>query len=251
MSGPTPRIPSPENLLPLPAAACRLAYLLRNWFPGAPSDAWAGLATAVESAHRVADLIGRARAEMGAYPGPLRIAGWPNALLVKAGLDRLAVALQALLECLGWQGLWNNHRWSIVSEGVTAGDDAPVEPAEGVALIVEPPSPRHVPTKFLDALEHAAGLLHQELLVEESPSMPAGNNDALQVGNRDDRFDLEQHIDCLAKAIGDDNTAKVLAIVNRKDWSGERKMEAILRLNDRARIGDGVVIPLCGIRCQP
>jgi hypothetical protein len=24
-----------------------------------------------------------------------------------------------------------------------------------------------------------------------------------------------------------------------------------MTLNDRARIGDGVVIPLCGIRCQP
>jgi hypothetical protein len=37
----------------------------------------------------------------------------------------------------------------------------------------------------------------------------------------------------------------------RTSRPGDEAEQVVLILNDRARIGDGVVIPLCGIRCQP
>jgi hypothetical protein len=45
--------------------------------------------------------------------------------------------------------------------------------------------------------------------------------------------DFEQHMERVAQAIGDDNAVRILAIAQRKDWSGERKMEEILRLDSR------------------
>jgi hypothetical protein len=44
---------------------------------------------------------------------------------------------------------------------------------------------------------------------------------------------IEQHMERVAQAVGDDNAARVLAIANRKDWPGERKMEEIIRLDTR------------------
>jgi hypothetical protein len=44
---------------------------------------------------------------------------------------------------------------------------------------------------------------------------------------------FEQHIERLAMAVGDDTAARIMAIANNKDWSGERKMEEILRLDQR------------------
>jgi hypothetical protein len=37
----------------------------------------------------------------------------------------------------------------------------------------------------------------------------------------------------VAQAIGDENAARIMAIAQRKDLSGERKMEEILRLDPR------------------
>jgi hypothetical protein len=163
MNKPLSRIPSAETLLPLPEAAARLVYLVRNRLPGNSANASAVFLTAVEAAHRVAYLIGRAWAEMGTSPTQYLMSGWANAVLVKADLDGLATALQALLGQLGWNQLWGADRLLIISQGVTTADGRPVEPAEGVALIVKPKSLRPVPTKLVDALEDAAELLQQEL----------------------------------------------------------------------------------------
>jgi hypothetical protein len=43
----------------------------------------------------------------------------------------------------------------------------------------------------------------------------------------------EQHMQRVAQVIGDDNTARILAIVQRSDLTGEQKMEAILREDKR------------------
>src|SRR5262249_46417792 len=44
---------------------------------------------------------------------------------------------------------------------------------------------------------------------------------------------IEQHMERVALAVGDDNTTKILVIAGRKDWSGERRMEEIIRLDGR------------------
>jgi hypothetical protein len=44
---------------------------------------------------------------------------------------------------------------------------------------------------------------------------------------------VEQEMERVALAVGDDNAARILAIAQRKDWKGERKMEEILRLDNR------------------
>jgi hypothetical protein len=48
-----------------------------------------------------------------------------------------------------------------------------------------------------------------------------------------EKTDIEQHMRQVAEAIGDENSARILAITSREDWSGERKMEEILRLDSR------------------
>jgi hypothetical protein len=45
--------------------------------------------------------------------------------------------------------------------------------------------------------------------------------------------EVEQYMERVAQAVGDDNTAAIMAIANRKDWSGERRMREILRLDGR------------------
>jgi hypothetical protein len=44
---------------------------------------------------------------------------------------------------------------------------------------------------------------------------------------------IEQHMERIVQAVGDDSTARILAIASRNDWSGERKMQEILRLDNR------------------
>jgi hypothetical protein len=167
-----PHIPSPETLLPLPEAALRLVQLVRDWLPYEPAtgpavfDARMGLLSAVEAAHRATSLVGQARVEL-ASSGPFvcRGSGWQNAQLVLAWLNRLAEALRGLLTHLGWAGLWGADRLVIASEE-TKVDGKPIkeaEPAPGVALIVEPKSPHHVPSALLEAVQSAAERLRQEL----------------------------------------------------------------------------------------
>ncbi len=45
--------------------------------------------------------------------------------------------------------------------------------------------------------------------------------------------DIEQHLERVALAVGDKTAASILAIANRKDLSGERKMQEILKLDPR------------------
>jgi hypothetical protein len=45
--------------------------------------------------------------------------------------------------------------------------------------------------------------------------------------------DLEQHMKRIAQAVGDDNTSRILAVAQRTGWSGEQKMEEIVRLDKR------------------
>jgi hypothetical protein len=44
---------------------------------------------------------------------------------------------------------------------------------------------------------------------------------------------LEQHMNRVVQAIGDGNAARILAITNQLDLSGEQKMEEIIRLDNR------------------
>jgi hypothetical protein len=44
---------------------------------------------------------------------------------------------------------------------------------------------------------------------------------------------IDQHMERIALAVGDENAVRILAIAERKDWSGERKMEEILLVDRR------------------
>jgi hypothetical protein len=46
-------------------------------------------------------------------------------------------------------------------------------------------------------------------------------------------LDIERHVQRTVAAIGDENAVRILGIAQRSDWSGERKMEEILRLDSR------------------
>ena len=48
-----------------------------------------------------------------------------------------------------------------------------------------------------------------------------------------DQPSMEQHLHQLAQAVGDENAARILAIVQRSDLTGEEKMEEVLRLDFR------------------
>jgi hypothetical protein len=51
---------------------------------------------------------------------------------------------------------------------------------------------------------------------------------------------VEQEMERVALAVGDDTAAKIMAIGQRKDWGGEQKMQEILRLDKRFAGKDSV-----------
>jgi hypothetical protein len=50
---------------------------------------------------------------------------------------------------------------------------------------------------------------------------------------RDESHDLEEYMERIALAVGDETAVKILAIAGRKDWSGDRRMREILELDRR------------------
>ncbi len=166
---PRTRIPPADALLPLPEAALRLVQLARDWLPWPLSrDAdYLARAEVVNQAHAVAGLIGRAQQEMvpGIGPCVAVVRGWENDDLVLCCVNRLADAVRALLDDLGWAGLWGADGYSMASEGIRCGGKLLSEagPAPGWAVIVESKSFCPVPAALLDAVEQAARLLYREL----------------------------------------------------------------------------------------
>jgi hypothetical protein len=66
------------------------------------------------------------------------------------------------------------------------------------------------------------------------PAAVLGPTDcASEAGGTPDQPDIGQLIERVALAAGDENTVEVLAIAHRQDWSAERKIEEILRLDPR------------------
>lgn len=60
---------------------------------------------------------------------------------------------------------------------------------------------------------------------ETPPSADAGGQRAPE--------GIEKHVERIAEAVGDETTGQILAIAHRTDWSGERKMQEILKLDRR------------------
>ena len=172
-------IPSAVTLTQLPEAALQLARHVRDWLPGeaptAPPPAEAGAALADRMSDRIGfghDRRGRERAlallrlireEVGSGMAPRRTRGWHDPLLVWAALDKLDVALKALVARLGWAELDGAVGYEIQNEGAIGygKDGKPLETPAGVAKIASTTPP--VPAPLLDALEHAADRLSRVL----------------------------------------------------------------------------------------
>jgi len=75
--------------------------------------------------------------------------------------------------------------------------------------------------------------LRKLALQSETPAPEPATPDAEGGGRPIEQPSIEQQMQRLAQVIGDDNAARILAIAQRSDLFGERKMEEILRLDSR------------------
>jgi hypothetical protein len=82
-----------------------------------------------------------------------------------------------------------------------------------------------------------------ELEFDLIPSNTRGDNSTdTKLGKEEPQavVDIEQHMQRVAEAVGDENAVRILAIANRSDLSGERKMEELIRLDSRFASKDSV-----------
>jgi hypothetical protein len=91
-------------------------------------------------------------------------------------------------------------------------------------------------TELVDGASMAEALRQVHLLagwLAESEGTTESGSSERPIRTPNDQPSVEQLMERVAQAVGDENAVKVLTIANRKDWSGERKMEEIIRLDTR------------------